>query len=225
MVLGRKTRSAFFTPILASAFFTRSLRVFFKNVILRTFLLTRRACFLLRSATTLFTAFLHVLLNAFFFPFLCTFLEVAGVLDIAHCNRPWTHAHQVFYVKSSQSKYRHKTPYKANPLPENPDATSFSGGRGKTRDGLLLSARLHRSGRFSHRGWCGTMVRACSKTRQPVRRPNLRCALLRRHVPQSGPRAGTCHPAFGQCALAPPIFSAAPLSMLPSRAGAPIQHA
>ena len=37
--LGRKTRSAFFTPIiLASAFFTRSLRVFFK-VILRFFYL------------------------------------------------------------------------------------------------------------------------------------------------------------------------------------------
>ena len=35
--LGRKTRSAFFTPILASAYFTRSLRVF--NVILREFYL------------------------------------------------------------------------------------------------------------------------------------------------------------------------------------------
>ena len=95
---------------------------------------------------------------------------------------------------------------------------------GKTRDGLLSPGRLHRSGRPSHRGWCGTMVRACSKTRQPVRRPNLRCALLR-PVSQSGPRTGTCHPAFGQCALAPPIFSAAPLSMMPSRAGAPIQRA
>ena len=49
------------------------------------------------------------------------------------------------------------------------------------------------------------MVRACSKTRQPARRPNLRCALLR-PVSQSGPRAGTRHPIFGQCALAPPIF-------------------
>ena len=56
---------------------------------------------------------------------------------------------------------------------------------GKTRDGLLSSARLHRSGRPPHRGWCGTMVRACSKTRQPARRPNLRCALLR-PVSQSG---------------------------------------
>ena len=36
--LGKKTRSAFFTPILASAFFTRSLRVFFTRS-LRVFLL------------------------------------------------------------------------------------------------------------------------------------------------------------------------------------------
>ena len=47
-------------------------------------------------------------------------------------------------------------------------------------------------GRPSQRGRCGgTMVRACSKTRRPVRRPNPRCALSR-PLPQSGPRAG--HP-------------------------------
>ena len=46
------------------------------------------------------------------------------------------------------------------------------------------------------------MVRACSKTLQPVRRPNLGCALLL-PVSQSSPRAGTCHPIFDQCALAP----------------------
>ena len=96
--------------------------------------------------------------------------------------------------------------------------------RGKTRDGLLSSARLHRSGRPSHREWCGTMVRACSKTRQPARRPNLRCALLR-PVSQSGPRTGTRHLIFGQCALAPPIFVAPPLSMMPSRAGVTIEQA
>ena len=59
------------------------------------------------------------------------------------------------YVKSAQSQYPLKVPYKANSSPENPDATSLSGGRGKTRNGLLPSARLHRrSGRPSHRGWC-----------------------------------------------------------------------
>ena len=99
---------------------------------------------------------------------------------------------------------------------------AFRKRRGKTRDGLLSSARLHRSGRPSHRGWCGTMVRACSKSRQPVRRPNLRCALLR-PVSQSGPRAGTRHPIFGPCALAPPIFKAAPSSMMSSRAGVSIE--
>ena len=31
LALGRKTRSAFFTPVLASAFFARSLRVFLKT--------------------------------------------------------------------------------------------------------------------------------------------------------------------------------------------------
>ena len=55
--LGRKTRSAFFTPILTSAFFTRSLRVFFKRNFTPFFLLTHYAHFLLRSATTFFTAF------------------------------------------------------------------------------------------------------------------------------------------------------------------------
>jgi hypothetical protein len=30
---------------------------------------------------------------------------------------------------------------------------------------------------------------------------------------------------FGKCALAPPIFSAAPMPMMPSRAGVPIEHA
>ena len=94
---------------------------------------------------------------------------------------------------------------------------------GKTCDGLLSSARLHRSGRPPHRGWCGTMVRACSKTRQPVRRPNLRCALLR-PISQPGPRAGTRHPIFAQCALALPIFSAVPSSVMPSRAGVSIER-
>ena len=39
-----------------------------------------------------------------------------------------------------------------------------------------------------------------------------------------GPRAGTCHPIFGQCALAPPIFPAPPLSMMPSRASVLIER-
>ena len=43
-------------------------------------------------------------------------------------------AHQVFYVKSAQSKYRHKAPYKANLLPENPDAKSSSRAPRKIRD-------------------------------------------------------------------------------------------
>ena len=34
-------------------------------------------------------------------------------------------SHQVFFVKSAQSQYRCKTPYKANPLPENPDVISY----------------------------------------------------------------------------------------------------
>ena len=97
-----------------------------------------------------------------------------GVPSKSQTSRFRAVTHQVFYVKSAQSRYRYKTSHKANPLPENQDATSFSGGRGKTRDGLLSSARINRSGRPSHRGWCGTMVRACSETRQPVRRPNLR---------------------------------------------------
>ena len=69
-----------------------------------------------------------------------------------------------------------------------------------------------------------TMVRVCSKTRRPVRRPDLRCALSR-PVSQSGPRTGHCHPIFGQCALAPPICVAAPMPMMPSRPGVPIEHA
>ena len=37
-------------------------------------------------------------------------------------------AHQFFFVgKSSPGQYRHKTPYKANILPENPNAASYSG--------------------------------------------------------------------------------------------------
>jgi hypothetical protein len=35
--------------------------------------------------------------------------------------------HQDFYVNCLQSKYCHKTPSKANPLPENLDTTSSSG--------------------------------------------------------------------------------------------------
>ena len=64
--VGRKTRSAFITPILASVLFTRSLRVFY--VILRLFLLAHCARFLLRSATTFFTAFFTRFLRVFFFP-------------------------------------------------------------------------------------------------------------------------------------------------------------
>ena len=94
---------------------------------------------------------------------------------------------------------------------------------GKSHDSELSSARLHRSGWPSHRGWCETMVRACSKTRQPVLRPNLRCALLR-PVSQPDPRTGKCHPIFGPCVLAPPIFSAVPSSMVLSRAGVPCER-
>ena len=99
-------------------------------------------------------------------------------------------------------------------LPENPDATSSF--RSATAKPVIVNCRppdyTARGGlHISHRGWCGTMVWACSKTRQPVRRPNLRCALLR-PVSQSAPQAGICRPIFGQCAaLAPPIFVAAPL--------------
>ena len=64
------------------------------------------------------------------------------------------------------------------------------------------------------------MVRACSKTRQPAGRPNLRCALLR-PVSQSGPRAGTRHPVFGQCALAPPSFVAPPCQSCPREPSCP----
>ena len=52
------------------------------------------------------------------------------------------------------------------------------------------------------------MVRACSKTRQPARRPNLGCALLR-PVSQSGPRTGTCHPVFGNVLWRPGFLSCA----------------
>ena len=78
----------------------------------------------------------------------------------------------VFFIgKSAQNQYRYTAPYKANPLPENPDAASSSGApaQKETRDSQLPSARLHRSGQPSHRGWCGTMVRACSKTRRALR--------------------------------------------------------
>ena len=50
-----------------------------------------------------------------------------------------------------------------------------------------------------------------------------KCALLR-PVSQSGPRTGTRHPIFGQCAMAPPIFQAAPSLIMPSRAGVPSER-
>ena len=45
----------------------------------------------------------------------------------AHADAEQDGTHQVFYVNCTQSQYRFETPYKANPLPENPDATSSSG--------------------------------------------------------------------------------------------------
>ena len=143
---------------------------------------------------------------------LCNFLVVV-IFSQSAIPQPF------FYVNCAQSRYRYKAPYKANPLPEHPDATSSSV-TSRSATAVIVNCRppdyeLHRSGRPSHRGWCGTVVRACSKTRRPVRRPNLRYALLR-PISQSGPRTGTCHPIFGPCALAPPIFVAAPLPMMPS---------
>ena len=66
--LGRKTRSAFFTPILASAFFTRSLRVFY--VILRLSLLAHCARFFtpIRHHVFLPRFFRVFLKRVFFFP-------------------------------------------------------------------------------------------------------------------------------------------------------------
>ena len=76
--LGRKTRSAFFTPILASAFFTRSLRVFY--VILCLFLLTHCARFFTPIRHHVFYRVFTRFFNAFF-----SFL-VAGRLGLSgHC--------------------------------------------------------------------------------------------------------------------------------------------
>ena len=45
---------------------------------------------------------------------------------------------------------------------------ALPGQRGETRDSSLSSARLHRSGRPSLRGWYGTVAQTSSKTRRPV---------------------------------------------------------
>ena len=73
-------------------------------------------------------------------------------------------SHQFFYVSFSQSQYRYKAPYKANPLPEYPDATSssFTFGRSATAKPVIVNCRppdytardgLHIAG--GSEPWCG----------------------------------------------------------------------
>ena len=117
-----------------------------------------------------------------------------------------------FYVNCAQSQYRYTGAIQSGPFTRKPRRNElflhFRKRHCKSRDSSLPSTRLKPplgSAFTSHiadgaEPWCGS--RACSKTRQPVRRPDLRCALLR-PVSQFGSRAGICHPIFGKCALAP----------------------
>ena len=104
--------------------------------------------------------------------------------------------HQVFYVKSAQSQYRYKTPYKANPFykkTQTQQATSslfFRSAAAKpVADGLLSSARLYTARGGLHivdgaEPWCGPARRLADPcVGRTSRAPS--CALF--HSPVPGP--------------------------------------
>ena len=136
-------------------------------------------------------------------------------------------SHQVFYVKSAQSQYRYKAPYKANPLPENPDATSSSGFRSATAKPVMVNCRppdyTARDGLHIADGaepWCGPARRLANPcVARTSGAPS--CALF--HSPVPGPGHVTRYSA--NVPWRPRFSSAAPLSMMPSRAGVPIERA